>query len=222
MKIYQVEICNLCNLSCAYCPHPAQTRKKGFMSKETFAQVLTLAQKCGQSVLFLHNFGEPLLHPLLEQFIKMAAEKGIECSFYTNGLLLNRERIDRLFQAGLRKICVSNHVKDATQKVLEEVEKSQSHLEIAESYTPTFLHDWCGQVRYEGCSHICSESTEPCIFERQNAFVVLWSGEIAACCLDCNGISSRFTVEELLQREYTFQKSSLCLRCDLMRGEEAL
>lgn len=222
MKIYQVEISNYCNLACNYCPHPFQIRKKGMMSIYTFNQVLMLAQKCEQSILYLHNFGEPLLHPKLELFIKMARDKGIECSFYTNGVLLNSERVDSLYNAGLRKISISNHIEHTSEKVLEEMSKSNHSLEIEEIYNPTILHDWCGQVQFDGCTHYCSKENSPCIFEKQNAFVVLWNGDIASCCLDCNGESSHSTVKDLITGEYKFKKNRLCLNCDLMRGDEQL
>lgn len=222
MKIYQVEISNYCNLSCKYCPHPSQYRKKGIMSQATFEQVLLLAKKCGQKYLYLHNFGEPLLHPNLEQYITMAREKGIECSFYTNGILLNSERIKSLFNAGLRRISISNHTKNTSSKVLKEMDKANCYLDIEEVYNPTFLHDWCGQVEFEGCTHLCTKTQTPCIFEKQNAFVVLWNGDVASCCLDCNGISCKSRVEDLINGEYIFTKSILCRKCDLMRGDEQL
>lgn len=222
MKIYQVEICNYCNLACKYCPHPSQKRKKGMMSLDTFKKVLILAQKCEQNSLYLHNFGEPLLHPNLELFIQMARDKGIECSFYTNGILLDSKKIDSLYHAGLRKISISNHVKGISDKVIEEMKKSYNSLDIEEIYNPTFLHDWCGQVKFEGCTHYCSKSKFPCIFEKQNAFVILWNGDIASCCLDCMG-ECDITVDELIgERSYKFKKNKLCLNCDLMRGDELL
>lgn len=222
MKIYQVEISNYCNLKCTYCPHSIQTRKKGFMTLETFNKVLMLAKKCQQKMIYLHNFGEPLLHPKLELFIQTAKEKEIECSFYTNGVMLDSKRIDSLYTAGLRRISISNHIRGASEKALEEIRKSNSNLCIEEIYEPTFIHNWCGQIRYDGCTHICVADSSPCIFEKQNAFVVLWNGDIASCCLDCNGISSSLTIDDLLQEDYIFKKCKLCLNCDLMRGEEQL
>ncbi len=222
MKIYQIEIANYCNLSCKYCPYPNQSRLRGFMSIDTFKKVLLLARKCNQNKIYLHNFGEPLLHPQLEIFIEEAAKNGIECSFYTNGILMKREKIDSLYRAGLRSISISNHVSEISKKVIEEIKYSKYELVIEDIYNPTFIHDWCGQVDYKGCTHICSKSASPCIFERENAFVILWNGDIASCCLDCDGISSKINIDNLLVSEYTFQRYELCDRCDLMRGEESL
>ncbi len=69
MKVYQIEISNHCNLSCNYCPHPNQKRDKGYMSMETFKISIKLLKKCGQKIAYLHNFGEPLLHPKIFDFI---------------------------------------------------------------------------------------------------------------------------------------------------------
>ena len=172
------------------------------MSIEVFNKVLMLANKCGQKIIYLHNFGEPLLHPKLELFIKTATRNGIECSFYTNGLLLDSSRIDSLYEAGLRTISISNHIKGTSEKVLEEMKKSKYSLNIEEIYEPVFIHNWCGQIQYDGCTHICSVASEPCIFEKQDAFVVLWNGNISSCCIDCNGLSCSLSIDDLLAKEY--------------------
>lgn len=222
MKIYQVELANYCNLSCEYCPNPKQRRKKGYMSIDTFMDVVSVAKLCEQSLIYLHNFGEPLMHPHIAEFISYASNEGIECSFFTNGLLLSEEVIKSLYEAGLKRISISNHVKNTHLAVIENIEKSTVPLVIDEVYTPTIIHNWVGQVEYKGCNHVCTKSENPCIFQRKDAFVVLWNGDIASCCLDCEGISVKHTIKDLLHSPYSFSGSRLCDCCDLMRGEENL
>ena len=222
MKIYQVEISNYCNLKCEYCPHPLQKREKGVMSFDIFKKVVTLAGRCNQTLIFLHNFGEPLLHPDLYKFIEYAASQGLDCSFYTNGLLLNSEKIRELYSVGLTHFSISNHKPGTDLYVKSEVLKANVPIIIDEVYNPIFKHNWAGQVSSEKCNYICKSNNVPCIFERENAFVVLWNGDIATCCLDSNGKSIRMNIDHLLYEDYTFKKYSLCSSCDLMRGSEEL
>lgn len=222
MKIYQVELSNYCNLSCKYCPHPNQKRSKGFMDLQTFKKVVTLAKKCGQSLLYLHNFGEVALHPHLTEFIMYAKEQGLECSFFTNGVLFTKDMLKSLYNAGLRKISVSNHIGNADVMVKSLIENVGLPIVIDEVYDVGVRHNWAGQIPETECEHICQRSDEPCIFERENAFVILWNGDVASCCIDCEGVSKYYTVDDLLTGNYEFIRCHLCDSCDLMRGDEVL
>ncbi len=104
-KIY-VEITNVCNLRCDFCPPVG--RPPGFLSRESFGVVLgKLAGKA--RILYFHIKGEPLLHPELGVFIDMAGEAGFEVHITTNGSLLT-ERIDELRgRPALRRVNISLH-----------------------------------------------------------------------------------------------------------------
>ena len=52
-----VEITNVCNMACAFCPGTA--REKGFMTPETFA-LLAGKLRRHTDFLYLHVMGEPL------------------------------------------------------------------------------------------------------------------------------------------------------------------
>jgi len=222
MKLYQVEISNVCNLTCVYCPHPQQKRKKGYMTSETFRKVVAVAKRCGQNLLYLHNFGEPLLHPQLAMFLRYASEQGVECSFFTNGLLASPQVLQQLYNSGLRRISISDHVAGSGQVVWQTIQQNGLSIRIDEIYTPTVRHNWAGQVDAIYCEHLCHAIQEPCIFAREDAFVILWNGDVAACCIDCEGVSVRCTVDDLLRQDYCFHAHRLCAHCDLMRGYEAL
>lgn len=222
MKIYQVEIANYCNLKCPYCPHPLQTRDRGFMKFTTFKKVVNLAKLCNQNMIYLHNFGEPLLHPDICGFLEYAKSQDVDCSFYTNGILLDSSKLRDLYTAGLKHISISNHKADADLFVKSELRKANVPIVIDEVYNPILKHNWAGQVAAENCNYICKRDDNPCIFERENAFVILWNGDISTCCLDCNGNSVHTNIDILLSGKYMFEKFALCNQCDLMRGEEDL
>ncbi|MFM7363341.1 MAG: radical SAM protein [Cuspidothrix sp.] len=227
MKIYQVEISNFCNLTCSYCPHPNQSRPKGFMSFNTFIDVIDLVVKCGQKNVYLHNFGEPLLHPELPKFISYAISQGVNSCFYTNGLLLDEYLSRELYDAGLREICISEHLKGEKERIEVMLDQQSIPLKILETYLPNenTKHDWARQVSTtKTASEAITKNDQPCIFEQQNAVVILWNGRINVCCIDVQGFANSGTVREFLMKpeSYNFKPIPLCNSCNLMRGEEEL
>ena len=98
-----VEITNVCNMACAFCPCTA--REKGFMTPETFA-LLAGKLRRHTDYLYLHVMGEPLLHPQLEELLAIARELGFRVCVTTNGTLLPR-RGQAL--SGVHKVSVSLH-----------------------------------------------------------------------------------------------------------------
>lgn len=225
MYIYQVEISNFCNLTCSYCPHPSQSRPKGNMLFSTFVDVVELAIQCGQKDLFLNNFGEPLLHPQLFEFISYAKTKGIECNFITNGILLDEARARRLSELGFRDIYLSEHLVGQKERIQEMLKETSIPLSIVYTYNPhkQEKHDWAGQVASQTTSSRTSskQQQKPCIFETKKRVVILWNGSINTCCIDVNGTGIVGNVKDYLGRtdEYEFQPIPLCSSCDLMREE---
>lgn len=82
-----IEITNTCNLGCHFCPK--HQRKRRQLSAEEF-DLLTDKVRGKVCFLYFHLMGEPLLHPLLPQFITMAREKGFKTVLTSNGTLLHR------------------------------------------------------------------------------------------------------------------------------------
>lgn len=82
-----IEITNTCNLDCYFCPK--HHRKRRQLSEEEF-DLLTDRVRGKVCFLYFHLMGEPLLHPLLPQFVTMAREKGFKTVLTSNGTLLHR------------------------------------------------------------------------------------------------------------------------------------
>ncbi len=228
MKIYQIEISNLCNLTCSYCPHPGQERPRGLMSDETFEKALELVVRCGQRVAYLHNFGEPLLHPNITSYVRQCVTRGVTPSFFTNGVLITDEVLAELTEAGLRILCVSEHTKGELLRIRQLVHAGDYPVKIRDTFRPTrpLLHDWAGQVKRRPASGgvpVLPRSL-PCLFEREDAAVVLWDGRVNVCCIDVEGTEARGTVDDYLTdpSRYTFRPVALCDGCTLMRGDEDL
>ena len=83
-KVY-VEISNLCNLSCAFCPGTKRERKA--MSEDEFVSILPKLRPYSD-FLYFHLMGEPLCHPKLGTFLLLAHKAGFKVILTTNGTLL--------------------------------------------------------------------------------------------------------------------------------------
>ena len=108
-KVY-LEISNRCNLNCAFCPGTKRT--PGGMSREEFAFLLDRLERW-TDYLYFHLMGEPLCHPELAYFLKLAGEKGFRVILTTNGTLLPRCREQLLAADGLHKVNISLHAFEA-------------------------------------------------------------------------------------------------------------
>ena len=103
-KVY-VEITNICNMNCSFCIGHQRASKR--MSADEFAVILSALTE-QTKYIYYHLMGEPLTHPQLHKFIKMAGERGYKSIITTNGTLL-KKRGEQILSAGLHKINISVH-----------------------------------------------------------------------------------------------------------------
>lgn len=100
------EFTNHCNFRCIFCPHSVYRKKseggnefnreKGYMSDELFDLVLENAAKYAKSVV-LGFFGEPLLHPKFEGYVKsFPASRYYNLEINTNWSLVTKANLDTL------------------------------------------------------------------------------------------------------------------------------
>ena len=108
-KVY-VEISNLCNLSCAFCP--GTKRQKRAMTEDELAQLLPKLRPY-TNFLYFHLMGEPLCHPKLGTFLELAGDAGFKVILTTNGTLLSKQQSLLLQSRALHKINISLHAFEA-------------------------------------------------------------------------------------------------------------
>jgi radical SAM protein with 4Fe4S-binding SPASM domain len=101
-----VEISNICNLQCSFCPEVE--RQKQVMEPETFeplaAQLATLVDE-----VCLHLMGEPLNHPRFAEFIASCAKHELPVNLTSNGLLLHGSRREWALHPTVRQLNISVH-----------------------------------------------------------------------------------------------------------------
>ena len=108
-KVY-LEISNVCNLRCNFCPGTKRSHK--IMSEAEFSSLLPKLQPY-TDFLYFHLMGEPLCHPQLETFLSLAGEAGFKVILTTNGTLLNKQQELLLRAPALHKVNISLHAFEA-------------------------------------------------------------------------------------------------------------
>jgi len=105
--IENIELISECNLNCRMCI-PRPKRKQKMMSVNQLKSIVdrNLSILKGEYV-WLHHFGEPLLHPDLSEIISYLSSNGINSRLSTNCMLLNPEISENLIKTGLKEIVFS-------------------------------------------------------------------------------------------------------------------
>ena len=103
-RVY-VEITDICNRNCSFCPGTKRAPRR--MSEAEF-RIIAEKLKSVTKYLYFHVMGEPLTHPLLTDFIRIANENGYRPAITTNGTLLSK-RGREIVEAGIYKVNISVH-----------------------------------------------------------------------------------------------------------------
>lgn len=104
-KVY-VEISNICNLKCSFCPGTTRAPKR--MSVQEFKIVLEKIKDYTDYIYF-HLLGEPLCHPDLESLLKIAENMKFKVIITTNGTLLSKNKDILLKSNSHYKTVISLH-----------------------------------------------------------------------------------------------------------------
>ncbi len=112
-KVY-IEIGNVCNLSCSFCPKTLRLPKQ--MSTSEFETVIKKVAPFTDYVYF-HLLGEPLLHPDLESFLKICEAFKLKVIITTNGTLIKAKKEILLNSKSHYKTVISLHSFEANDNV---------------------------------------------------------------------------------------------------------
>ncbi|MBM3253204.1 MAG: radical SAM protein, partial [Candidatus Omnitrophica bacterium] len=127
VKLIQFEVTNACPDRCKMCYKGLGAADKGFTeAKVPLIEVLKMRMKRLARELQMPKFaltgGEPLTRKDLEELISFGIkELGVEISVVTEGSLLTQERVDSLWNAGLRDINISLLTHPGAKHIQEEL-----------------------------------------------------------------------------------------------------
>jgi radical SAM protein with 4Fe4S-binding SPASM domain len=209
-KYLVIEPTNYCNLNCIMCPRKDMTRTQGLMQFSLFRKIID--ESIGNvDFIYLHFFGEPLLHPEIIDFINYAGGKGMTVALSTNATVLsgkdaqtfekirpggNFENILKNINDFLKLQQSSDSTLNVSLQLIEsslnkhEIERFRSHWKerggLSLAIKP--LYDYAGQVReIEKIGDFSGkkDSNKVCI-EPWRGLVIGWDGIIIPCCNDFN------------------------------------
>lgn len=104
-KIY-IEISNICNLQCSFCPEVERPKK--IMNAEEFLVIIKKVKKSTEEIA-LHLMGEPLAHPEFKKIIEICQQQNVIINLTTNGTHLYRYDKDFFFNPCFKQINFSVH-----------------------------------------------------------------------------------------------------------------
>lgn len=103
--VANIEITTRCNLGCVACARTQFKLQSRSMSLESFRRVLAQLPHAFRIVLV--GLGEPLMHPQLIDFIRLAVAAKRRVGLVTNAMLLDAEMARALCESGLSSLTVS-------------------------------------------------------------------------------------------------------------------
>lgn len=212
-KIY-VEITNICNLKCSFCP--GNKRLKEEITLENFKTILDKLEGYTDS-LYFHLMGEPLVHSKINELIDMASLK-YKVNITTNGYLIKKIENNK----NIRRVNISLQA----IKSMEEIDKYLENIfkrvdKLRKSGTIIVFRIWNEQVKmnkvlerienyYEVSLKDNNKISDNIYLDKDIPFIwpdlendyynedgscmglrshlgVLVNGDIVPCCLDYNG-----------------------------------
>ncbi len=112
-RVY-VELTNICNFDCEFCPNGIMERKKGYMDFALFKKVVDeIAEEGIAREIVYHQQGEPTLYPRLAEAIQYGVSKGQKVVVTTNGSRLDDRVCDAMTGSRLDRLHVSLQTPDA-------------------------------------------------------------------------------------------------------------
>ncbi|MFQ5449109.1 MAG: radical SAM/SPASM domain-containing protein [Nitrospinaceae bacterium] len=113
MQRIHIELTNVCNFDCTFCPKQEMTRKYEYMDYDRVCGIIdqvaeyNLAEK-----ITFHVMGEPFMHPKFFDILDHAAQLGVKTGITTNGTYLNEEIAARLEKVTVSQMNISLQTPD--------------------------------------------------------------------------------------------------------------
>jgi len=102
-----IEPSNICNARCIMCPYQKMTRKKEIMPMIFFKKIVNNCLVYGVKDFNLNFYNEPFLDPFIFERIKYLKSKGVRVQLFSNGSVIDSEKIEKILESELDEIIFS-------------------------------------------------------------------------------------------------------------------
>ena len=118
--ILNIEITNKCNLNCAWCGRKHMKRKSENVDIRLIYKIAKILMNMRCRGVFIQLYGEPLVNPYWYEIIKILNTHKLHVGFYTNGLLINDDVINKLLDCYISEIFITMNQSSfkKTEKIL--------------------------------------------------------------------------------------------------------
>ncbi len=116
---YTIDILSSCNLKCSSCPHSILEHgvPRGSMTLDTFKKVFDkiIHDSPDISHISLYSWGEPLLHPYIDQIVKYVHERNVAVALSSNLSIDFNDRLEKLIKVSpdYLKVSLSGYYPEA-------------------------------------------------------------------------------------------------------------
>ena len=108
-----IELTNVCNFDCTFCPKQEMTRQYRYMDFSRACEIIDeIAEYNMAEKITFHVMGEPFMHPRFFDILDHAAKRGVKTGITTNGTRLNEEMAQRIEQATVSQVNISLQTPD--------------------------------------------------------------------------------------------------------------
>lgn len=110
-----LEVTNVCNFKCEFCPDAIMKRKRGHMDFDLLLKALDeLSANNMAKVIAFHLMGEPLIYPHIFEGIEAALDRHLNLHLTTNGSTfhIRPDHIQKLVSSGIPKVTISLQTPD--------------------------------------------------------------------------------------------------------------
>lgn len=221
LPLIAIETIGQCQYTCSYCPVSVTPKRKGRLELEDIRRIISeILPLDGQFQIRFHFYNEPTLDNRLEAIISFARKKlpNTYMRLVTNGDLLDTDRIDAIFSAGINQIAVSCHQKEVFDRLSEIVPAldPKRDIELRPAYQNSVWSNRLSAVDLtsQGYTQATPAGVKPwgCSFLTAQ---IDFQGNVHACCEDFHGklIQGNIrdnTLHEIQRAATSWKKQTYC------------
>ena len=107
LRVFQIELTNRCPFTCIMCPRGEMTRELGDMDPGLFRRIVDQLGDNRGEMLYLHHFGESLVHPRFGELVRYASDRGLRTHVSCNPNVLTEAKCEDVLASGLSSVMFS-------------------------------------------------------------------------------------------------------------------